>query len=158
MINRLLNRLRWPMALLAASVLAAALASGWRCLRGGYIFKAGGPDMCVLLSDGALLFACGHTGTSVPGDSYAGAYFDGGSPDPQWSWDQWRRFEMDRHPSGCLRVVIPAWTIVLLLSAVSFAGFRSRRALAVPGQCQACRHRLQGAVVCPECGRPALPN
>jgi len=157
MLTRLLIRLRWPMAVLAGIVLAVGIVSGSYYLHGGYIFKVGGPDVAVTLGGGGLLLAYGHTGMSEAGDSYTGAHFQTSSPGPHWNWDQWRRFEMYRAPAGYLRVMTPIWTIVLLLSALAFAGFRARSAFPGPGQCRSCRHQLHGAAVCPECGRTVTP-
>lgn len=148
-LQRVLIRLRWPMAVAAVLVLTATVMSRW------------------------AMFACfmhletrhQHHGVAVgTGTVNYSRYSDRNQMDTfqfrventgPWHWLPYTRSQVS---NDHLRVALPMWMLLLPLTALAFAGFRAKFRQPGPGQCVACRYTLAGATVCPECGQAAPLN
>lgn len=151
--KRVLIWLRWPCAVAAACMLAAAFASIWWTSgisgpRFGAFFHLGYFTLTIHFDvmvggEWRTLLEPVPKGSSVAWrnwwDCHAGFYYFGATPSVAgWS------------------LLIPAWSMAMPAALVSAWGFAlARRSAKQSGACLHCGHTLAGAVICPECGTPA---
>jgi len=144
MLTRLLLRLRWTMAVIAAAVLITTVLSGWLYAHCKVPVGPNGPSLAMGIFGGRMDIIWSQRALEAECDVES---IDG------WEIWQWG-FRID-HVAIVTAVWIPLWSLLIPPLALAIAGFAIKRKRPRLGECARCGYPLAGTAICPECGAPA---
>lgn len=144
---RALSALRWPLAAMSLATLGGALLSRYCRI------ECCTPHVWLSVESGIV-------GITSLGDDDYGWDFEVQENYLGQDWEDWLTFALHvyHRPEEYWRdsyLVFPIWCASVVFGGGSALGLVARRKwLRQPGECARCRHQLDRAEICPECGTP----
>ncbi len=143
--RRVLARLRWPMAAIAAVLIGLMIAGRWAFITVMVPLTKGCPQVGLSVYGGGISFRWGRWfGTGF-------TFIAFGIEEPGWNkiaeWPAYGYQGGNAH-----NVDAPLWVVAVVPAALSWLGFSIARKRPRRGECPRCRYPLTDGARCPECG------